>query len=268
MLEDKFKDIQCVVCDIDGTLVVKNDELPKQTIMLIKKLEQFDIKFLFASGRVPERIYPLMKQLGLEEEFLVACNGALLVHRNNIVFNETFPVELITDIVNVADAYDMTVLYTEGAREYCHKETSDSYKKRKSRGTYYPIKALKLLNHEITKLNILSKGRIGNLDKQISKLRETLNVTTYGLDGVEIVHASVNKKTGVEHYCSLMGFDLKNIMAIGDNENDLELFEAVRIPVAVNNATMEAKKSASIVTQGVSAEGVAEILQKLIESKK
>ena len=56
--------------------------------------------------------------------------------------------------------------------------------------------------------------------------------------------------------------DLKDIMAIGDHQNDIEMLTEAGIGVAVGNATDEAKNSADFVAEGRCIDGVAEAVEK------
>ena len=58
-----------------------------------------------------------------------------------------------------------------------------------------------------------------------------------------------------------MNLSLDEVIAIGDNENDLELLKNVGISVAVQNATQEIKECSNLVTENCSEEGVVEFLE-------
>ena len=58
-----------------------------------------------------------------------------------------------------------------------------------------------------------------------------------------------------------MNLSLDEVIAIGDNGNDLELLKNVGIGVAVQNATQEIKKCSNLVTENCGEEGVVEFLE-------
>ena len=58
-----------------------------------------------------------------------------------------------------------------------------------------------------------------------------------------------------------MNLFLDEVIAIGDNENDLELLKNVGIGVAVQNATPEIKECSHLVTENCGEEGVVEFLE-------
>lgn len=58
-----------------------------------------------------------------------------------------------------------------------------------------------------------------------------------------------------------MNVSLDEVIAIGDNENDLKLLKNVGIGVAVQNATQEIKESSNLVTENCGEEGVVEFLE-------
>ncbi|MGT2950527.1 HAD family hydrolase [Streptococcus cuniculi] len=264
---EKMKTIKTVVCDIDGTLLEKGEMLPSKVVTRIKLLKEYKIDFVFASGRLPSRIHPLVVQLQQEDMFVVACNGALVYQGDTIIFEHVFPVKLLESLVRLADSFDMTVLYSLGGVEYCHRETAASKRKRRERGDYFAIQPLDFATMQLIKVNILTENALYLLDEELQKLEGLVNITRYGNQGVEIVHKDVSKKTGIDHYCRLKKREFSTIMAIGDNENDIALFKASGIAVAVANASSDAKRSAQIVTSLSSADGVGEILAQLLDTQ-
>ena len=59
----------------------------------------------------------------------------------------------------------------------------------------------------------------------------------------------------------MQGFDLKKTIAVGDNDNDIEMIEYAGLGYAVKNATDNLKKAADKVTKRTNAQSaVAEII--------
>ena len=53
---------------------------------------------------------------------------------------------------------------------------------------------------------------------------------------VDMMPKGVNKASGLRHILRALGIDSKNVMAIGDNDNDREMLELVGYPVAMKTA--------------------------------
>ncbi len=76
-----------------------------------------------------------------------------------------------------------------------------------------------------------------------------------------IIDADVSKGKALEYIAEKMGIDPGNFAAIGDSENDVELFEAAGMGIAVANAHLKLKKIADIVTSKPDGDGVVEALE-------
>jgi hydroxymethylpyrimidine pyrophosphatase-like HAD family hydrolase len=76
--------------------------------------------------------------------------------------------------------------------------------------------------------------------------------------------AGVNKASGVWAALRELGVSRHNLVAIGDGENDLALFEFAEHAVAVQNADPLVKRVANRVTQGAHCEGFLELARDLI----
>ena len=71
----------------------------------------------------------------------------------------------------------------------------------------------------------------------------------------EIGNIEAKKSSGVEYLRKMWGIEKEEVMAIGDQNNDIELLKAGGIAVAMGNATKELKKYANFVTDTVDEDG-------------
>jgi hypothetical protein len=82
---------------------------------------------------------------------------------------------------------------------------------------------------------------------------------------IEISHSSVSKKTAIEVLLNscYTNISMENIVAFGDNYNDIEMLKAVGLGVAVANAIEEVLQIADKITDTNKNNGVAKTLQEL-----
>jgi hydroxymethylpyrimidine pyrophosphatase-like HAD family hydrolase len=81
---------------------------------------------------------------------------------------------------------------------------------------------------------------------------------------LSVLPTGVNKATGVGAVLEELGMSEHNLVAIGDAENDLALFELAEHAVAVGNADPALKRIADRITRGAYAEGVVEFATELL----
>jgi hydroxymethylpyrimidine pyrophosphatase-like HAD family hydrolase len=77
-------------------------------------------------------------------------------------------------------------------------------------------------------------------------------------------HAS--KTSGIEFLCKEFGTQRSEIIAIGDNYNDINMIEFAGLGIAMGNAPIQVKEIADDITFSNDQDGVAEAFKKYILS--
>ena len=125
-------------------------------------------------------------------------------------------------------------------------------------------------------------------DKDFEKIRELKNKITY-MEGIEIKNQSksltnpvvkptditycdvadelTSKGYGLEQFCKKLNIDTKDAISIGDDYNDVTMFNVTGYSVAMGNANEEVKACAKEVTETNNEDGVAVFLEKLVRNK-
>lgn len=83
----------------------------------------------------------------------------------------------------------------------------------------------------------------------------------------EILHPAASKGNAVRQLADLLGIAKEEVMAIGDNGNDLTMIDWAGCGVAMGNAIPEVKASANYETKSNNENGVAHAIQELVLSK-
>ena len=83
---------------------------------------------------------------------------------------------------------------------------------------------------------------------------------------VMILPPGINKASGLAAALQELGLSARNLVAVGDAENDHALLEAAEYSVAVSNAIPTLKEAADRVTREPRGDGVLEVVADLIES--
>ncbi len=85
---------------------------------------------------------------------------------------------------------------------------------------------------------------------------------------LEFASPDVTKATGLEFLAHHLGFARERTVAFGDGENDIELVEWAGYGVAVENAHPRVKEVADFVCPSVDEEGVAQVLEAYLDSRR
>ena len=95
-------------------------------------------------------------------------------------------------------------------------------------------------------------------------LVQNLMVPAYGVEVLEVFDPAVNKWEGIMHVARRHGVEPKQIVAIGDDVNDIPMIRQAGLGVAMGNARPEVKAVASRVIGKNGDEGLAEFLDELV----
>ena len=92
--------VQLVVCDIDDTLIHKDDHLNEEIIKIIQKLKRRGIQFTLATGRMPYRAESYARDAELTIPF-IANNGSILFDRGRMVWSRMLYAKVIQEIHSI-----------------------------------------------------------------------------------------------------------------------------------------------------------------------
>ena len=117
---------------------------------------------------------------------------------------------------------------------------------------------------------IVCVGEAGELDRLGERMRarfgDRLWVTKSLAKFLEFATIGVSKGSGLEFLAARMGFSREQTIAFGDGENDVELVEWAGFGIAVANAHERVKAAADWVCPPAEEEGVAAVLEALLDS--
>ena len=102
---------------------------------------------------------------------------------------------------------------------------------------------------------------IARIPQEVKEKYTVLKSAPYFL---EILDKRVNKGTGVKSLADVLDIKPEEIMAIGDQENDIAMIEYAGVGVAMDNAIPSVKEVANFVTKSNLEDGVAFAIEKYV----
>jgi len=263
---------QLVFTDIDGTLLNKDRELSEFTIAEVKRIAP--IPFVLISSRMPKGMRHLQNQFENMSTPLIAYNGGLVLDGDTIL-HSTFIDNTVLE-ATIHKCLNTSIHLSLFHADEWYVAEMDYWAKREENNTKVTptIKSyVEVLNkwknegkgaHKImcmgdeNEIDVLYKTLENEFSDEIMLYRSK---PTY----IEISHKSISKKTAIEVLLSNLYTHLamENIVAFGDNYNDIEMLKAVGLGVAVANANNEVLKIANKVTATNLNDGVAIVIKEL-----
>lgn len=107
-------------------------------------------------------------------------------------------------------------------------------------------------------------------DILVSQIQQVPNITctkaisqTPGYFDLHITNKRATKEHAVKTLCTMLNLRKEEVVGVGDAHNDIHLFEAVGLRVAMGNAVPELKDAADLIIKPVSEDGLAVLFENL-----
>jgi len=264
------RSIKLIVCDIDDTLIHKEQHLNAHIRDVIKKVKKTGIQFTLATGRMPYRAEVFAKEAQLDIPY-IANNGSILYDSESMVYCKMlFAGELKEIMQKYMDLEpEFTVIFSYPDRECPLIRTKWIEERLYKYPGYDQIlgNTSQVWNQEVHKVYVVDASRskmIGRLAKDLEAMKGDFSFFQYGEYSIEIVGKGCSKATGLQNLLKYLDMSTEQVMAIGDHTNDIEVIRMAGIGVAVANADPKLKAIADFITCGERAEGVEEAINKFV----
>ena len=270
---------QLIALDIDGTLLNEHKEITRENHEALRTFQAAGGKVVLTSGRLPRSTYWHTQLLDLNTPF-AALNGAVIGTKEKIVSGAAFSRDVVLAFL----------AYCRSHRLYCHIytvqgmifDTSSCWNEHwpeqnlaRLEGQKPPaewvlrvreycpallvddlVGWVKTTSEHIYKMAILSEYSLVETARELGQI-PGLSVTSSDPRNLEICPANVSKGAALRQLAGFLAIKPEQIMAVGDNYNDLSLFEVAGLSVAMGNAPELVQQQAQVVTKSNSESGVA-----------
>lgn len=266
--------IKLVALDIDDTLLNSHGEILDSTQQAIKTALDRGIKIVLCSGRPLAGVKPYLDQLAISgnDQYVVTYNGAVVCtadgevlakelldndqYRRLTIFGEQHQVPF-----NVLDEH--SVIYTAD-RNIDFVTVVQAWENLAG----IMVRQLDELPNDFQITKGAFVGDPAKLDQIQSLVEQTFGHEMYivraGKQFLELMNPKVNKGQALKELTQQIGISPAEVMVIGDEGNDLTMFEFAGLAVCMGNGSAEAKAQADFVTSTNDDNGIALALNKFI----
>ena len=267
--------IKLIAIDMDGTLLNEKKHIDKAQKEAIHEAVEAGIKIVLCTGRPLYGILPFYEELGLSEldsEGYVILNNGCSIHKTKdwkLIDQVNFTSDDIEYLYKFSESYDINFTLVNDTYYFNigRKPTDELIKDAGfvfSDITDISLEEAKSGKHKIMKIMFL-----GNPEIMADFQKENENILKDKYSSVlsqpyvyEILPKGNNKGTGLKKLAKKLGIKQEEIMAIGDGNNDIEMFEYANYSVSMENGTELAKKAAKYQTDSNENDGVAKAIRK------
>lgn len=234
------KCVKLIATDLDGTFVDNKKNVPEANSRMINILTEKGMVFVPSSGRDLPSIKDLLKDIK-EIKYYSCFNGARIFRGEELIYSVKMNKEMCLDILKKGLELNLNYSATSGY-DVCYSQLdTEYYNEFKSPETKYTFHS----NEDGNNLKTFDFEKIvffGNQDKfkvlrayVEDKYSDKVNIFGSGDEVIDIVSKECSKGAGLKIIANEMGIALDEMMAFGDNENDLSMLKAVGYPVAMIN---------------------------------
>jgi Cof subfamily protein (haloacid dehalogenase superfamily) len=278
--------IRAVAVDIDGTLTDPNFQVSARNLAALRAAHSSGVKIILATGRRHDYAMPIAQEIGVPL-LLISSNGALMrSSEGETLYTDRLSAKTARKLVRHMDDFRGHAVLTFDRPANVHGnnslvlETADELNKTVSRWLEVNRPYVKIVSpledalQEEDPLQAMYCGRVARMEEAQLRLRQagfldeiTILKTQYDhrdLCILDILTHNCSKGHALRRWVELEGISREQIMAIGDNYNDLEMLEFAGLAVVMGNASEELKQNGWRVTASNAENGVAQALEQIL----
>lgn len=263
--------IELIAIDLDGTLLTPERKISSKVKETIKLAKTKGIKVVICTGRPLPGVNSILEALNLEEEgdYVITYNGALVQqsHDGKAIAHHTLSFE---DFLKIEDMSRQVGSHCHTIDEkyiYTANKDISPYSVRESFLVNMPIRFRTVEEMdptiEISKMMMIDEPDV--LDAAIAKFPKDFYDDYTVLKSepfyLEVLNKSASKGQALKDLAQILSIPRENIMAIGDNENDIDMIEYAGVGVGMGNAIASVKEVSDYITDTNELDGVATAIE-------
>lgn len=263
------KQIKLIASDVDGTLLNSNAQLSKRTEAVLRKAIEQGIQVVLATGKTRNATIKHIEELGITAPGIYLQGLVIYEGDGKVRWQKTLDPAVARQVITFAEDRGYDVVAYSGMQILV--------KNRHSNGAEILMKYHEPAPTIVGSLqNVVNDMPIHKLivfgePRAIKALRWQLNLQLDGTarmmqagipEMLEILPPNSSKGAALKTLLKELHIAPENVMALGDAENDLEMFQNAGISVAMGQAAQNVKDAASYVTGTNDEDGAADAIEK------
>lgn len=260
---------RALAIDLDGTLLV-GEEVPEVNADAVRAASQAGLRVVIATARWAHFAVRLGEELGIQDP-VIACSGAQVFDPTGPrdVFDRRLPKDFTEALYRVCNEERCIATVTLGDRVEVKMDG------RPEHGLLAPemqwTGRLELDGNDLPRVAAIQGSRCGRRIRQ--ELGEAFEGRVNILDSVgpsgkiilAITAREATKGAALEAACDHMGIELRQVVAFGDAENDVDMFRLAGASVAMGQADAATRAAATFVSKANTDGGVAHAIWRLLK---
>src|SRR6516225_8611524 len=261
--------ICAVLTDVDGTLVTKDKVLTERALRAVRQLRERGIVFTITSRRPPFGMRMLVEPLGLTMP-MAAFNGGVIVLPDLSVLDERLlPEYLLPALIDMIQAHGLDLFLFRSSDWFVSSPNAPRVSRETSNIQRPPIVAPKFddVLTGVVKIVGVSEdhARVAACETAVQQAFGTqVSAARSQPHYLDVTHPKANKGVVIERLSRYLNIPMECIATLGDQLNDVLMFQKSGLSIAMGNASDEIKRQAMCVTTSFNEEGFANAVEQFI----
>jgi Cof subfamily protein (haloacid dehalogenase superfamily) len=270
--------------DVDGTLLNSQFEISAADLLALRNVHAAGAEIVLCTGRRHTFAMPIAQLLGFDV-WMCSSNGAVTrSSRGEWFHRDLLPADVAREFCRHMLEFrgGMVLTFDQDGRGALAVERTDELQRTVQRWVEknkqyiqvsIPIESA-LTRDPIQAMVCGTVERMQAAERRLSEFSELASVTVLktqydhrDLCLVDVLNRDCSKGHAVDRWATHRGFRREEVMAIGDNFNDVEMLELAGIPVVMGNASAELKNRGWMETRTNDESGVAAAIEAVIQGR-
>ncbi|RMC49729.1 Cof-type HAD-IIB family hydrolase [Lactobacillus sp. ESL0228] len=266
--------IRLVAIDVDDTLLNSHGRLLESTKKVVKQALDREIKVVLCSGRPLAGVQHFLSDLKItgDDQYVITFNGAVIESlggsklKDDRLSQTTYKqidqyAQKHKVAYNIVDADSQIITSNHNVNRITVIQAWENdagiliRKPEELSENHHIIKAV--FADETEKLDQIEQDVVAKFGQRNYVVRAATNF-------LEVMHKDVNKGVALEFLARQLRIDANEIMAIGDERNDIPMLDFAGISVVMGNGSNQAKKHADYVTLTNDENGIMRAFNKYV----
>ena len=255
-----------IAIDSDGTIRHSDGTISTRAKKVIKELIKKDNIIVICTARPRYHTLEISKKAGIDK-YLISSNGTEVFDnsRNKVIYSAYLPKDKCKKIYKDSLKNNIRIMFVTDNTEYVTQFTRNN-----SQVLLNDNNIDELLSKKIKQIMIIGKEKekITYFQKEIEK-KYKLKIIDVSNDlnsesWFSIISNKASKGIALKKLAEYLDIPIENTIAIGNDKNDISMFDIAGLSVAVSNASSDVKKVADNITLSNDEDGVAIFLESLL----
>lgn len=265
--------IKLIAIDLDGTLLTDAKTISDTNKEILAKAKARGVKIVICTGRPLIAIKDYLAELNLldADDYSITFNGGLIQTNTGEILGKTaMDLADVKHIHQLLEKIDLPMDVLSDALCFQLETSADhpSIYPTMNKALTYVSKTIEALKEDALYNKVVSAVDVDYLDQQMALIPaeeyERFEIFKTRPNLLEFMPKGVTKAFGLSVLGEHLGIAANEMMALGDEANDLSMINYAGMGVAMENATDGVKTAANFVTRTNQADGVAHAIQKFV----